>query len=81
MKTKFSIKTYFDPYGDGKSVKREFSRMNYYSSMSTSDVEDIIRAYNQGRDYYSQVSVASFDRRRKNIANFDTSFYLLLNFN
>ena len=75
MKTQFSIITYFDPYGDMKSTRRQGARVNYFSEKTLDEIEAIINAYNNGK-YYNAAEVSSFDNRSKSINNFDTSFYL-----
>src|SRR5574337_1823646 len=73
--TQFSIISYFDPYGDMKSSRKQFSRTNYQSEKSLNEVKEIIEKYNDGK-YYNAVEVSSFDNRRKKISDFDKSYYL-----
>lgn len=73
--TQFSIISYFDPYGDMKSNRKQLSRKNYQSEKSLDEVKAIIEKYNDGK-YYNAVEVASFDNRSKNISDFDKSYYL-----
>lgn len=73
--TQFSIISYFDPYGDMKSNRKQLSRKNYQSEKSLDEVKAIIEKYNDGK-YYNAVEVASFDNRSKNIYDFDKSYYL-----
>ena len=75
MKTKFSIILYFDPYGDKKSDRKYYGRLNYESDKSLSEVEDIINIYNKDK-YYNAVSVAKYDNRQKLTFDFDTSYYI-----
>ncbi|NCB09146.1 MAG: hypothetical protein EOM73_13400 [Bacteroidia bacterium] len=75
VKTHFSIISYYDPYGDMKSTRKEFSRDNYESKKSFDEVRAIIEKYNNGK-YYNAVRLASFDGRKKQILNFDKSIYL-----
>lgn len=75
MKTKFSIISYFDPYGDMKSNRKQLSRKNFESEKSLSEVEQIIEKYNDGK-YYNAVAVGSFDNRSKQISDFDKSYFL-----
>jgi hypothetical protein len=73
--TQFSIISYFDPYGDMKSNRKQFSRENYQSEKSLDEVKEIIEKYNNGK-YYNAVEVANFDNRSKKISDFDKSYYL-----
>lgn len=73
--TQFSIISYFDPYGDMKSNRKQLSRKNYQSKKSLDEVKAVIEKYNDGK-YYNAVEVASFDNRSKNISDFDKSYYL-----
>ena len=73
--TQFSIISYFDPYGDMKSSRKQLSRTNYQSEKSLDEVKAIIEKYNDGK-YYNAVEVASFDNRSKKISDFDKSYYL-----
>ena len=75
MKTRFSIISYFDPYGDMKSNRKVLSRKNYESEKSLEEVKAIIEKYSDGK-YYNGVDVASFDNRSKNICDFDKSYFL-----
>lgn len=75
MKTRFSIISYYDPYGDMKSNRKELSRKNYESDKPLGEVINIINIYNDGK-YYNAVKVSDFDNRLKNILDFDKSFYL-----
>lgn len=75
MKTKFSIISFFDPYGDMKSTRKQFSRKNYESEKPLSEVQAIIEKYNDGK-YYNGVEVAGFDNRSKKVSDFDKSYYL-----
>ncbi len=72
--TTFSIISFFDPYGDMKSNRKQLSRKNYQSEKPLSEVKEIIDQYNDGK-YYNGVEVASFDKRSKIIADFDSSYY------
>lgn len=74
-KTQFSIISYYDPYGDMKSNRKQGSRKNYESDKSLADVQEIIEKYNDGK-YYNGVDVASFDNRSKSVSDFDKSYYL-----
>lgn len=73
--TQFSIISYFDPYGDMKSSRKQLSITNYQSEKSLDEVKAIIEKYNDGK-YYNAVEVASFDNRSKKVYDFDTSYYL-----
>jgi hypothetical protein len=74
--TKFSIISFFDPYGDMKSTRKQLSRTNYQSEKSSLlEVQKIIETYNDGK-YYNGVEVAHFDNRSKKINDFDKSYYL-----
>ena len=77
MKTKFSIITYFDPYGDEKSPRKEFSRTNFETAKTLNEVERIILAYNDKVGYYKTITLAKFDKRRKIILDFDNSHFNL----
>lgn len=77
MKTKFSIITYFDPYGDGKSHRKEFSRTNFETTKTLNEVERIILAYNNKVGYYNKITLSKFDKRRKIILDFDNSHFNL----
>lgn len=72
--TNFSIITFFDPYGDMKSNRKQLSRKNYQSQKPLSEVKEIVEQYNDGM-YYNGVEVASFDNRLKTITDFDSSYY------
>jgi hypothetical protein len=74
-KLKFSIISYFDPYGDMKSNRKQHSRINYESEFSLDEVRKIIETYNDGK-YYNAVTLATFDNRVKDIVDFDKSYYL-----
>lgn len=73
--TQFSIISYFDPYGDMKSPRKQFSRENYRSEKTLDEVKAIIEKYNNGK-YYNGVEVANFDNRGKRVFDFDKSYYL-----
>ena len=75
--TTFSIISFFDPFGDMKSNRKQLSRKNYQSEKPLSEVKEIIDQYNDGK-YYNGVEVASFDKRLKNIADFDSSYYVTI---
>lgn len=75
MATQFSIISYYDPYGDMKSTRKQLSRKNYESEKSLEEVKQVIEKYNDGK-YYNAVEVASFDNRKKEISDFDKSYYL-----
>lgn len=75
QKTKFSIITFFDPYGDMKSKRKKLSRKNYESEKSLAEVIAIIEKYNDGK-YYNALEVASFDNRSKKVSDFDKSYFL-----
>lgn len=76
MATQFSIISYYDPYGDMKSTRKQLSRKNYESEKSLEEVKQVIERYNDGK-YYNAVEVASFDNRKKEISDFDKSYYLI----
>ena len=75
MATQFSIISYYDPYGDMKSTRKQFSRKNYESKKSLEEVKQVIEKYNDGK-YYNAAKIASFDNRKKEISDFDKSYYL-----
>jgi hypothetical protein len=75
MATQFSIISFYDPYGDMKSTRKQFSRKNYQSEKPLEEVKKIIETYNDGK-YYNAVEVASFYNRKKEISDFDKSYYL-----
>ena len=75
MKITFSIISYFDPFGDMKSTRKELNRKNYKSEKSFEEVTAIIEAYNNSK-YYNAVAIATFDNRLKSISDFDQSYYL-----
>ena len=77
-KTQFSIISYFDPYGDMKSNRKQISRKNYESDKSLAEVQEIIEKYNDGK-YYNGIDIASFDNRSKSVSDFDRSYYLYCN--
>jgi hypothetical protein len=77
MKTKFSIITFYDPFGDGKSPRREFSRTNFETNKTLEEVRRIILAYNDKVGYYKTITLAKFDKRRKIILDFDNSHFNL----
>jgi len=74
-KTQFSIISYYDPYGDMKSNRKQSSRKNFESDKSLAEVQEIIQKYNNGK-YYNGVEVSSFDNRSKSVSDFDNSYYL-----
>ena len=71
----FSIITFFDPYGDLKSDRKQHSRKNYQSEKTFEEVKGIITAYNATADYYSEVKISYTDNRSKTVSDFDTSYY------
>ena len=73
MKTQFSIITFYDPFGDGKSPRKEFRRTNFETNKTLEEVKSILSAYNAKVGYYTEVSLAKFDKRRKIILSFDNS--------
>lgn len=74
--TIFSIISFFDPYGDMKSDRKRLSKTNYTSEKSLAEIKALIDVYNNGA-YYNGVELGSFDgRNRKEVQNFDTSYYL-----
>lgn len=75
MKTKFSIISFYDPYGDMKSNRKQLRRENCESEKPLSEIKAIIEKYNDGK-YYNGVEVVSFDNRSKSIQDFDKSYYL-----
>ena len=75
MKTRFSIISYFDPYGDMKSDRKVHSRKNYESEKSLEEVKAITEKYSDGK-YYNGVDISSFDNCSKNISDFDKSYFL-----
>lgn len=75
MKTKFSIISFFDPYGDRKSDRKLLSRRNYESVKSLDEIKILIEVYNDDK-YYNAVEVYGFDNRMKKTADFDKSYYL-----
>ena len=77
MKTQFSIITYFDPYGDGKSPRKEFRRTNFETNKTLEEVLRIVDGYNNKVGYYAEVILAKFDKRRKIILDFDNSHFNL----
>lgn len=78
MKTKFCIISFFDPYGDEKSSRKEFGRKNFTSSMSIEDIQKVVYEYNAKVDYYSEVRLKdSPDKRLRSFANFGESRYMM----
>ena len=77
MKTRFSIITYFDPFGDGKSPRKEFRRTNFETNKTLEEVRNIIDGYNDKVGYYMGITLAKFDKRRKIILDFDNSHFNL----
>lgn len=72
--SEFSIIRFFDPYGDGKSERKQSTRMNFRSGKPLKEVERIIEAYNNTKSYYQQVKIAKFDKRKlKSISDFEKS--------
>jgi hypothetical protein len=54
----FKITDYFDPYGDGKSVKKKYSSKYFHSeTLSEEQVKNRIHNYNDRMDYYGKVDV------------------------
>lgn len=74
-KSQFSIISYFDPFGDMKSNRKQFSRKNFESEKSLEEVKKIIGVYSDEK-YYNGVSFAAVDGRSKNFSDFDKSCYL-----
>lgn len=74
-KSQFSIISYFDPYGDMKSNRKQFSRENFESDKSLEEVKKIIETYSNGK-YYNGVDFAPVDGRRKVFLDFEKSYYL-----
>jgi hypothetical protein len=55
--TTFTLTSYIDKFGDGKSLKSFFRRYKYYSDKSPEYIHKIIRSYNDNVDYYSTVKI------------------------
>ena len=77
MKTRFSIITYFDPFGDGKSPRKEFRRTNFETNKTLEEVRNIIDGYNDKVGYYTGITLSKFDKRRKIILDFENSHFNL----
>ena len=52
MITTFSITTFFDPYGDGKSERKVFSRKFYHTEKSEADIKAI---FPDNGKYYGEI--------------------------
>ena len=74
-KLQFSIISYFDPFGDMKSTRKQFSRRNFVSEKTLEEVEKIIETYSNGK-YYNGVEIAPTVGRSKYFYDFDKSSYL-----
>jgi hypothetical protein len=55
--TSFSITSYFDPYGDGKSDRKLFSRKFFKSNYSKETIESIHLIINRDRSYYDSTII------------------------
>jgi len=73
--SKFGIKTYFDPYGDGKSVRKKFKTYNFKTKLKMETVYQRIKKYNDKNGYYSEVTLTSPDARAKHFGLFEKSIY------
>lgn len=73
--SQFSIISFFDPYGDNKSTRKQFSRKNFESDRTVDEVKKIIESYSNG-EYYHGVEFASVDGRSKKFSDFDKSHFL-----
>lgn len=75
MKTRFCIINYYDPYGDGKSTKKELQRVGFESNKTLMEVAAILKKYNSRVGYYEQVSLIGVDGRIKHFKDFDKHYY------
>lgn len=73
--TTFGIKSYYDPYGDGKSRRKKFKVENFNSTMTMEKVKSKIEVYNANVGYYSQVDLVGLDGRKKEFKDFDSHYY------
>ena len=79
MKTRFSIISFFDPYGDRKSTRKQLSRQNFESNLSLDEVIKIMTNYNNlnpQNNYYGEKQLSTFDGRLKSISDFDKSYFI-----
>ena len=77
MKTQFSIITFYDPFGDGKSPRKEFKRTNFETNKTLEEVKSIIDGYNDRVGYYAEIFLTKLDKRRKIVLSFDNSHFNL----
>lgn len=55
--TTFSITSYYDPYGDGKSDRKVARRTFYHTNGSVDEVKAYVNKYNITADYYNHLSL------------------------
>ena len=77
MKTQFSIITFYDPFGDGKSPRKEFKRTNFETNKTLEEVKSIIDGYNDRVGYYAEIFLTKLYKRRKIVLSFDNSHFNL----
>lgn len=73
--SKFGIKTYFDPYGDGKSVRKKFKTYNFKTKLKMETVYQRVKKYNDKAGYYSEITLTNPDARAKDFHIFEKSMY------
>lgn len=75
--TTFSIESYFDPYGDGKSDKKLFKRKFYNTKLSGDSLKKIHVVINKNRNYYSTTFLKIKPYKKTQILE-DTKLFLYL---
>lgn len=77
--TTFSLQSFLDLYGDKKSNRKRFNRVNYYSTLPLAEVKKIMKWYNDiylaPFNYYSEKRVENADGRVKKYISFDDSHF------
>ena len=64
MKTKFSVVSFFDPYGDGKSTRKVFKREFFESDLPQDQILEFFLKQNEKANYYSE-KIISFKNYKK----------------
>lgn len=67
----FSVTSYFDPYGDGKSTRRVFSRKFYKTKQSKHEIQELFYKKNRYCDYYSEQLINFPSKPYKRVIDFD----------
>jgi len=72
---KFGIKSFYDPYGDGKSERKKFGIFNYHSELSMDEVLSVIKERNGRVGYYQEQYLVAPDGRKKESKKFKIPYY------